>query len=97
MQARYDILNPAALRRLVQAGAILRPFSEEVLDGCYKASNEVYAELSAKNADFKKAYEAMTSVRAEGYLWHQLSEHTSDTYMMIQQRKNNLPVGTGGT
>jgi TRAP-type mannitol/chloroaromatic compound transport system substrate-binding protein len=90
MMARYDMLNPAALRRLVKAGAILRPFSEEVLDGCFKASNEVYAELSASNPSFKKAYDAMTAVRAEEFLWFQLAEHTSDTYMMIQQRKNAL-------
>ena len=90
MMARYDIQNPAALRKLVANGAVLRPFSEEVLDACLAASNDVYAELSAKNADFKAAYEAMTAVRRENYLWHQLSEHTSDTYMMIQQRKGKL-------
>jgi TRAP-type mannitol/chloroaromatic compound transport system substrate-binding protein len=90
MTARYDMLNPAALRRLVKAGAILRPFSESVLDACYKASNDAYAELSATNAQFKKTYEAMTAVRAEEFLWFQLSEHTSDTYMMIQQRRNAL-------
>ncbi len=32
----------------------------------------------------------MTAVRAEDYLWFQLSEHTNDTYMMIQQRKGKL-------
>ncbi|WP_072397467.1 TRAP transporter substrate-binding protein [Hyphomicrobium sp. CS1GBMeth3] len=90
MTARYDMQNPAAIRRLVQAGAILRPFSENVLDACYKASNDVYTELSTTNASFKKVYDAMTAVRAEGYLWFQLAEHTSDTYMMIQQRKNAL-------
>jgi TRAP-type mannitol/chloroaromatic compound transport system substrate-binding protein len=90
MQARYDMLNPSALRRLVKAGAILRPFSEQVLDACFKASNDAYAELNATNPRFKKVYDAMTAVRAEGYLWFQLSEHTSDTYMMIQQRKNAL-------
>ena len=90
MQARYDMLNPGALRRLVKAGAILRPFSEQVLDACFKASNEAYAELGATNPRFKKVYDAMTAVRAEGYLWFQLSEHTSDTYMMIQQRKDAL-------
>jgi TRAP-type mannitol/chloroaromatic compound transport system substrate-binding protein len=90
MMARYDILNLAALRRLVKNGAALKPFSEEVLDACFRASNEVYAELCAKNADFKRVYEAMTAVRAEEYLWFQLSEHTSDTYMMIQQRKRAL-------
>lgn len=90
MMARYDTLNPAALRRLVQNGAVLRPFSEEVLDACLKASNEVYAELSAENADFKRTYEAMTAARRDGFLWFQLSEHTSDTYMMIQQRRGAL-------
>lgn len=90
MMARYDMLNPGALRRLVKAGAILKPFSESVLDACYKASNEAYAEISATNPQFKKTYEAMTAVRAESFLWFQLSEHTSDTYMMIQQRKNAL-------
>jgi TRAP-type mannitol/chloroaromatic compound transport system substrate-binding protein len=90
MMARYDMLNPAALRRLVKAGAILKPFSEAVLDACFKASNDAYAELSATNPQFKKTYEAMTAVRAEDYLWFQLAEQTSDTYMMIQQRKNAL-------
>jgi len=90
MMARYDMLNPAALRRLVKAGAILKPFSEEVLDACFAATNAVYAEISAKNPDFKRAYDAMTAVRAEDYLWFQLADHTSDTYMMIQQRKNAL-------
>ncbi len=90
MMARYDMRNPPALRRLVQNGAILKPFSRPVLDACFDAANAVYAELSAKNADFKKVYEAMTAVRAEEYLWFQLAEYTSDTYMMIQQRKKSL-------
>jgi TRAP-type mannitol/chloroaromatic compound transport system substrate-binding protein len=90
MTARYDMQNPAALRRLAEAGAILRPFSESVLDACLEASNAVYAEIMATNADFRKTYEAMTAVRADGYLWFQLSEHTSDTYMMIQQRKGRV-------
>ncbi len=90
MMARYDMLNPAALRRLVKNGAVLRAFPETVLDACFKASNETYAELSAQNPQFKKTYDAMTAIRAEEFLWFQLSEHTSDTYMMMQQRKGNL-------
>jgi TRAP-type mannitol/chloroaromatic compound transport system substrate-binding protein len=87
MMARYDIQNPPALRRLALGGAEPRPFSEAVLDACFKASNEVFAEICAKNAAFKKIYEAMLAVRGEDYLWFQLSEQTYDTYMMIQQRK----------
>jgi TRAP-type mannitol/chloroaromatic compound transport system substrate-binding protein len=90
MMARYDMQNPGALRRLVKAGAVLKPFSEKVLDACYRATNEVYADICSKNPEFKTVYEAMTAVRSEEYLWFQLSEHTNDTYMMIQQRKSML-------
>src|SRR3954464_1011428 len=36
MQARYDMQNPTALKRLVAGGTQLRPFSNEVLDACLK-------------------------------------------------------------
>ena len=65
----------------------MRPFTQPVMEACYKAANDTYAEVSAKNADFKKVYEAMIAIRGEDYLWFQLAEHTYDTYMMIQQRK----------
>jgi TRAP-type mannitol/chloroaromatic compound transport system substrate-binding protein len=90
VMARYDTLNAAALRRLVAGGAQLRPFSEAVLDACFTAANQTYDEISAKNADFKTIYEAMKAVRADGYLWFQVSENTFDTYMMIQQRKKKI-------
>jgi TRAP-type mannitol/chloroaromatic compound transport system substrate-binding protein len=90
MAARYDAKNPPALHRLAAEGAVLRPFSEEVLDACFEATNEVCDEIAAANADFKRGYEAMKAIRREGYLWMQLTEHTYDTYMMIQQRKGRL-------
>ena len=48
MTAKYDAKNPAALRRLVGAGAQLRPFSQDVMEAAFKASNEVYDEISAQ-------------------------------------------------
>ena len=90
MMARYDVVNPPALRRLASAGAQLRPFSEPVLDACFNAANEVYAEISAKNADFKTVYENLKAFRAEAYLWQQFSEQNYDSYMMLQQRKKTL-------
>src|SRR6201991_2234317 len=41
MAARYDMQNPAALKRLVAGGVQLRPFNNEVLDACLKATNEL--------------------------------------------------------
>jgi TRAP-type mannitol/chloroaromatic compound transport system substrate-binding protein len=82
MLAKYDAKNPAALRSLVGAGAQLRPFSPEILDAAYKATNEVYAEISAQNADFKKMIDSIRAFRNEEYLWFQVAEYAFDTYMI---------------
>ena len=90
MLAHYDAVNPAALRRLVAGGAILRPFSPEVMDACFKAANLTYEETSAKNADFKKVYEAMKAFRGEENLWFQVADGSYDNYMQAQQRAGAL-------
>ncbi|MGF9763981.1 TRAP transporter substrate-binding protein [Microvirga sp. 0TCS3.31] len=82
MLAKYDARNPAALRRLLGAGTQLRPFSQEILEAAYKAANEVYDEVSAKNADFKKIYESVRGFRNEEYLWFQVAEYAFDTFMI---------------
>jgi TRAP-type mannitol/chloroaromatic compound transport system substrate-binding protein len=82
MQAKYDARNPAALRRLVSGGAQLRPFPQEILEASYKASNELYDELSAKNAEWKKVYEPYRAFRSEEYLWFQVAEYTYDNFMI---------------
>jgi TRAP-type mannitol/chloroaromatic compound transport system substrate-binding protein len=90
MQAKYDFLNPAAVKRLVGSGAKLRPFSPEIMEACFNAAKQTYDEISATNAAFKKVYEAMKAFRADEYLWFQVSEYTFDTFMMGQQRKKML-------
>jgi TRAP-type mannitol/chloroaromatic compound transport system substrate-binding protein len=82
MQAKYDAANPAALKRLVAAGAQLRPFPPAVMDACFKAANELYAETAASNAEFKKVYEATVAFRSDQYLWWQVAEYGFDTYMI---------------
>jgi TRAP-type mannitol/chloroaromatic compound transport system substrate-binding protein len=79
---RYDARNPAAVKRLVAAGAQLRPFPQPVMEACLKASNEVNAETSATNADYKKVLESMEAFRNDGYLWWQVSEFTYDSFMI---------------
>ena len=82
MMAKYDAGNPAALKRLVAGGAQLRPFTQPVLEACFKAANEVYAETSAANADFKKIYDSMVPFRSDQYLWWQVAEYTFDTFLI---------------
>jgi TRAP-type mannitol/chloroaromatic compound transport system substrate-binding protein len=87
---RYDAQNPQALKRLVAAGTQLRPFSEATMDVCYRAAQDVYAEISAKNEDFKKVWEAIRAFRLDQYLWLQLADSSYDNYMIVQQRKHTL-------
>ena len=87
MQAKYDARNPAALKRLVQAGAQLRPFTPEVMDACQKAALELYAEISKENADFKKMLDATMAFRNDEYLWWQVAEFTFDNYMIRSRAK----------
>src|SRR5215468_10647695 len=54
VSSKYDAVNTAALKRLAGAGAVLQPFSQEVMDGCHKAALELYAELNKSNPAFKK-------------------------------------------
>jgi TRAP-type mannitol/chloroaromatic compound transport system substrate-binding protein len=82
MQAKYDAANPAALKRLVAAGAQLRPFSQPVMEACFRAASELYAETSAANADFKTVYDALVVFRADQYLWWQVAEYGFDTFMI---------------
>jgi TRAP-type mannitol/chloroaromatic compound transport system substrate-binding protein len=82
VQAKYDARNPRALRRLVAGGAQLRPFPQEVMEAALKAANDVYAEIGAKNADFKRVYEALKAFRNEEYLWFQVAEYTYDNFMI---------------
>ncbi len=88
MQAKYDQGNPLALRRLVAAGAKLHPFSQEIMEASYKASNELYAETCAKNPRFKKIYDAMVAFRADQYLWWRVAEYTFDTFQIRSGTRN---------
>jgi TRAP-type mannitol/chloroaromatic compound transport system substrate-binding protein len=82
VQARYDARNPAALKRLVAAGTQLRAFSPAIMEASLKASNEVNAETSKVNPDFKKIYESLIAFRNDEYLWWQVADYTYDTFMI---------------
>ena len=90
MQSKYDARNPEALRRLVGAGAQLRPFPQEVLEACLKSANELYTETADKNADFRKLYEATRVFRNDQYLWFQVAEYTFDNFMIRARAGNRL-------
>ena len=90
MVAKYDFVNPQALRRLVASGTKLKPFPQDVMEAAFEAAKATYAELSGSNANWKKAYESMAAYRNEAFLWLQVAEQGFDAFMMGQQRKKAL-------
>jgi TRAP-type mannitol/chloroaromatic compound transport system substrate-binding protein len=87
MMAKYDGLNPAALKRLVSAGAKLQPFPQDALEACYQAANDVFSELAESDAKFKNAYEATTAYRNDEYLWWQVAEYPFDNFLIRERAK----------
>ena len=78
---KYDADNPAALKRLVANGAELRPFSNPILDACYKAAYEFYDETSASNPKWKKIMADWKQFLVEEHQWFKVEEYRFDDFM----------------
>jgi TRAP-type mannitol/chloroaromatic compound transport system substrate-binding protein len=80
MVAAYDAKNREALVRLKGHGVQLHKYSDDILEGCYKAATEMYEEESGKNAKFKKIYDEWKKFRAEEAAWFALTESALDQF-----------------
>ncbi|MEY2800637.1 MAG: hypothetical protein RL513_221 [Pseudomonadota bacterium] len=85
MQAKYDTLNPGALRQLVSSGTKLRPFPADIMNAAFKASMDLYSELSAKNENWRKVYADYAKFRADQNLWFRFTEANFDGFMQRQK------------
>jgi len=87
MLARYDAANPAALKRLVAGGAQLRAFPRPVMEAGYKATMEMFAEISAKNPRFKTVFEHMSKFLEDQVLWFRVAESAFDNFMVTGRKR----------
>jgi len=81
MQAKYDALNPTALKQLVGAKTKVVSFPKEVLQASFDASMAIYAELEAKNPDWKKIYSDYRAFQKDQILWFRFAEARFDSFM----------------
>jgi TRAP-type mannitol/chloroaromatic compound transport system substrate-binding protein len=86
MVAKYDALNPPALKRLIGNGVKLLPFSNEIMAACYKATTETYDEVAGKNAKFAKIYTPWKAFRADQIQWFAVAENRFDNFMIAGER-----------
>ena len=85
MQAKYDAVNPAALKQLVGSGTKLRPFPQDVMTAAFQASMGLYEEIAAKNENWKKIYADYSKFRADQNLWFRFTEASFDRFMQAQK------------
>jgi len=81
MVAEYDAKNRQALIRLKAAGVQFHKFSDDIMQGSYKAASAMYDEEAAKNSKFKKIYDDWKVFRAEEAAWFALSESAMDAFL----------------
>ncbi len=81
MQAKYDYQNPIALKELAGQKVKLFAFPKPMMDAAFKASEDVYAELSKSNPKWKKIYEDFAGYRANANLWFRFTEARFDSFM----------------
>ena len=81
MMAKYDAVNPLALKKLLAGGTKLHGFSPAIMEASYKATKELNAEVAAGNANFKKIYDSVSSYTSTGYQWFQVAEVGFDNFM----------------
>jgi len=80
MVARYDHLNPQALRRLVAAGAQLRFWPRPILEAAWKANEEMVADIGRQNARFARIMESYNRFRTEQFQWFRIAENSYDNF-----------------
>jgi TRAP-type mannitol/chloroaromatic compound transport system substrate-binding protein len=81
MMAKYDAVNPMALRKLLAGGAKLHAFSPPIMEASFKAAKELNSEVAATNENFKKVNESLTAFSNNGYQWFQVAEVGYDIFM----------------
>ena len=83
--AKYDARNPKALKELVAGGAKLHRLPKPIMDQAFKVSQDVYADLSAKNPRWKKIFADYEAFRRDQNLWFRFAEKGFDDFMQAQK------------
>ncbi len=83
--AKYDALNPVALKQLAAAKAQILPFPVSVVEAGYKATQAVYDELNAKNPEWRKIHADMRAFQRDQVLWFRFAESRFDQFLATRK------------
>ena len=75
MMAEYNYKNGAALKRLINdQGVKLRQFNDEIYDGFYEASEEVFAEVQEHSDLANRIHQSFVTARTDIGAWAEISD-----------------------
>ena len=74
MQAQYDVRNAPALKRILEAGVTLRPFSDDIMFGARAATQQILEEQAAADPAYAKLYKQWSAARKDMFSWFSTSE-----------------------
>ncbi len=66
--------NPPALKRLLDGGVVMRPFSDEIMAGARDAAQAYLEDNASKDPGYRKVYEAFSAARTEQRTWFGTAE-----------------------
>ncbi|MGJ3248686.1 MAG: TRAP transporter substrate-binding protein [Elainellaceae cyanobacterium] len=89
MLSKYEALNGAALKRLVDKGVQLTPYSEEILQAAEKASFEIYEQNASSDTAFKEIYDGWRAFRDEVYGWNRVNELSFSRFVNGDNNRSN--------
>ena len=80
MLAQYDHKNPAALQRLLDKGAELRRFPDEVMSRAQEVTKQILEDTASGNPQYRKIYESYKTARSASYRWFGTAERAYADY-----------------
>jgi TRAP-type mannitol/chloroaromatic compound transport system substrate-binding protein len=87
MLAKYDANNIIALKKLIGGGVKLSTWPDSVMKAMAKATGEVIADLSAKDATFAKVYGQWRAFRNDQQLWSAVNDGAAERFLASNREK----------
>jgi TRAP-type mannitol/chloroaromatic compound transport system substrate-binding protein len=82
MMARYDAVNPPALRRLTDAGVQLVPFPEDVMEAALRVSEALLEEQAAADPAYRRVLREWKPFREESYRWFSVADQAYERFAL---------------
>lgn len=81
MLAQYDVLNQAAMTRLVAGGTQFVSFSQDILQAAKKVAFDLYEENASQDKTFREIYQQWNQFRQQMLQWHAINEFSYASFV----------------